>query len=229
MPFVKLDYVYKLMEQRELPYFKVTDGKVLIGKNQEESEPAKAVELLQELLEMVEDSIVTVSLGDKTDKERGKGGSNWDNYCFKVRLKTTQSEAVGINGTILSMMKENADLLRKLELQQKENEMKELRKEIQDIKDEKGKPDMLEKYLPLLAGHFAGKPGIAGADDGEVDEEKIQRQRDEANRMKKIKLAVFRLAKVDANLPDTLTMLATFAEKQPEKYKTFIPILKSQL
>lgn len=215
------------MEDKDLPYFKVTDGKVLISKNNEESEPSKAVELLAEVIEMIEDSIISISLSDKTDKERGKGGSNWDNYNFKVKLKQAEGingTAGGINGTILAMMKENGELMRKIELQAKEHELNELKKEIREIKEDKNKPDVWEKYLPLLSAHFGNKTpiAVAGADDGAVAEAAVDRQQ-------KIRAALVRLSKIDENLADNLTLLANLAEKHPDKYKSFIPIIRSQI
>ena len=227
MAFVKLSYVYQLMKEKDLPFFKVTDGKVLLGKNNEESEPLKAVELLEELIENIEDSMITVSLSPRSDKAKSKGGGNWDNYVFKVRLRQQEDSINGshgvINGTVLSMLKENAELLRRLELQSKEHEIAELKKEFQKLKEGQDKPDAWEKYIPVLMQHFSGKPiAVAGAHDGEVNEPEYDKQTI-------IRKALIRLDKVDKDLPETLTMLSLFAEKHPEKYKSFIPIIKTQL
>jgi hypothetical protein len=227
MAFVKIEYVYKLMEEKNLPYFRVMDGKLLIGENDEESEVQKAVDMLQETIEMVEDSMISIVLSDKTRKERGKGGSNWDTYNFKIKLKGAETASGGINGTILSMMEKNSTLLRQIEIQQKEHEMEALKKQIAELKDAKEKPDMWERYLPLLATHFTGnKIAVAGHEDEPIQEVENTMQEDSIN---KIKRALKILSKVDNDLPNTLMMLATFAQKQPEKYKSFIPIIKTQI
>lgn len=227
MPFIKLEYIYKLIEEKELPYFKVTDGKTLIGKNNEVSEPTKARELLEEILEMIQDSVVCISLSDRSDKERSKGGSNWDNYTFKVRLNQSESIAGtgGINGTILSLMNSNNELARKFEMLQKEHELNGLKKEIEELKQAKEKPDALEKYAPLLYSALTGHPlpmAVAGVEDGAVDETVVEKQA-------KAREAIARLTRIDKNFHNTLLLLAEFAEKHPEKYHAFLPMLKAQI
>lgn len=230
MPFVKLDYVKKLMEEKNLPYFKITDGRTLIGKNNDESSPSKAIDSLDEILEMIEDSVVTISLSERPDKDKRAGGNNMNDYVFKVRLQgegTNGIGSAGINGTVLSLMKENSDLLRKLEMQNRDQVIEGLKKEMQELKEKKNKPDVLDQYLPLLVQSLTGKPfnqpvAVAGHNDGPVNPDVMER-------LKKIKLQLMRLEKIDSDLVETLTMLADFAEQNPEKYRAFIPMLKAQL
>lgn len=225
MPFVKLEYIYKIIEEKELPYFKVTDGKTLIGKNNDESEPAKAVELLRDIIDMIEDSVISISLSEKNDKEKSRGGSNWDNYNFKVRLKQADSinGTGGINGTILSLMEKNNELMRTIGEQQKNQVIEGLQRQITELKEDKAKPDVLEKYAPLLFQALSGKPApaaLAGINDGPVNEAAVDKK-------EQIRAAVIRLSRIDSNLHDTLTRLADFAEAHPDKYKSFIPLIPS--
>jgi hypothetical protein len=180
----------------------------------------------------IEDNNVCVVISNKTKKEKSGGGRNYKQFEFKVNLRKTESGIAGLSGSngmfglLLAQMKENAELQRKIEIQLKEAEMKELRKEMDELKNGGGS-GAVEKLMPYLDKFFGVQReshGIAstGHEDETVDESVVDKQ-------KQVREAIIRLAKIDSDLPNTLTLLAMFAEKNPAKYKSFIPMLQSMM
>ena len=134
---VKKEYVLKVMEEQSLPFFVVTDGKDTIGINDTEHNIDVAVRSLSDLIDNVEDGFIVVKLSDTSRKDKGKkGGRNYYNYEFKLNLKKSQEAqgAIGINSTILELIKTNNDLMRKIEAQEANNKIKDLERTIGEIK-----------------------------------------------------------------------------------------------
>ena len=232
MAVVKKEHVLKLVIEKIAPYFTVYDGKSLLASNDEEAEPETAAEMLKDALESIESGIVTVKISDKTRKERGKGGSSREEYEFKIN--TAQQQGInGAHGSVnlnaIGYLEKIHELTRTIELQKRDNELKALADKFEELKKEKEAPDMLDKWMPLLQSFLSkeGAPlktpvGLAGTDEPPIAEgatAAIEAQ-------KKMRMALIRLAKVDKNLPETLTTLATFAEKKPAEYLGFIPVVK---
>lgn len=221
---VKKEYILKVMEEQNLPYYAVTDGKDMIGLNDDEPNIDAAVRSLEMLLDNVEDGFVVVKLSNVSKKDKGaKGGRNYWNFEFKLNLKK-QNEAgigaAGINSTILQLMEANNTLLRKIEQQANEQKIKELERAIGEAKEE---GTGIEKWIPVLTAAMSGqKVGLAGTGAPAMEPPQV-------DRIVKIRAAIARLGKVDRNIDDTLTLLADFAEEKPEQYLSFIPIIKSQL
>lgn len=221
---VKKEYILKVMEEQRLPYYAVTDGKDLIGMNDDEPNIDAAVRSLETLLDNVEDGFVVVKLSDASRKDKGaKGGRNYYNFEFKLNLKKPTEAGIGsagINSTILQLMEQNNNLLRKIEQQQNEQKIKELERAIGEAKEDSGG---IEKWIPLLQSVMSGtKVGIAGTEAAPIENAQV-------DKIEKIRAAITRLGRIDKNLPETLTLLAQFAEQKPEQYLSFIPIIKGQL
>lgn len=212
------------MEEKELPYFTVTDGRDLIDENQSEGSVDKATELLTILFEEIEDSCVHISLCNKTKKERAKGGKDYVYFQYKVRLRAKEESIGGINGTVLSLLEKNNELTRQLLLQGKERELEDLKREIKELKE--GKEDdispmekMAMQALGSLISHNKQQGvGIAGANDEPIETSKV-------NAQQRVRAALKRLAAVDNDLPGSLELLADFIEKKPEQ----LPIIKAML
>lgn len=228
MALVKLDHVEKIMRDEEVPFWYLTDNggeKNVISSNQSEENIETSIERLQEILADVEDSVVCISLSNKTRKEKAQGGRGHKQYTFKIKLR--EKEAVGMMGgnqgmfaLVLQQMEKNNELSReilKLQLEKKHDE------EIAGLQE---KPDSISTIITILDKHadkiFGTRHGIAdvGGEDETVDEEKV-------NAEEKIRAALIKLRAVDKNLPETLTQLAKFATKNPKKYKELLPLLST--
>jgi len=102
-----------------------------------------------------------------------------------------------------------------------------------ELKEAKGGLNMdqaLNKVFTFISenpGFLTGNPakvtapGLAGPPENETAPLPDQ------DKQMKMRKALVRLSRVDGDLPETLTALADFAESNPEKYKQYIPILKT--
>lgn len=230
MVTTNINQVLQVMQQKQICFFKVLDA---TGKNlsyiqdDEEITPAEAYNELSDYLKNLESGIVTIVLSERSFKDKNKGGDiKTNNYQFKVRVGNnlnTPAAVSGLNEDYKELLKQNFELQNKimlLEHQQKTDEItRKLEEKIEGLKNE----DVLEKYAPLLTGLFSkfmtpaaeAAPAINGIDENQ-----------QTTKKEIITKAINRLLKVDKDLSENLTLLADFAEKNPDKYKSFIPMLK---
>jgi hypothetical protein len=232
MVTTNINTVLQIMQQKQISYFKVFD---VTGKNlsyvqdNEEITPAEAFNELKDYLQNLEPGIVTLVFSDQSFKEKNKGGAaaSTKNYTFKVRVGNTanlnQPAINGLNEDYKELLKQNYELQNKIMLLEHQKHTDEatrkLEEKIEGLKNE----DPLEKYAPLITGLFSrfmptaetAVPAINGLDEETQPTKKTI-----------ITNAINRLLKVDNNLAENLTLLADFAEKQPQKYKSFVPMLK---
>jgi len=224
MALVKLDHVLKLMRERELPYWRLTDNSGLrnmVAENDTEESVETGIEELEEALSNIEDNIICVMISNRTKKQKSGGGRGYIQMEMKINLhKAETGFGAGNNGMLamlLAQMEKNSNLVMQLMEQKKESELAELRREIKEMKnDGSGKFEKYQPYLDKLFGVQKESHGIAsvGEEDTEVDEKVVKAQA-------RIRSAIKRLVKIDSNLPDTITLIANFAEKHPDKYKAF--------
>jgi hypothetical protein len=234
MVTININTVLQIMQQKQISFFKVFD---VTGKNlsyiqdNEEVTPAEAFNELKDYLQNLEPGIVTIIFSEQSFKEKNKGGAAaaTKNYTFKARVGNTtnlnQPTINGLNEDYKELLKQNYELQNKIMLLEHQKHTDEatrkLEEKIEGLKNE----DALEKYAPLLTGLFArfmpgaetatAAPAINGLDEEQQPTKKTI-----------ITNAINRLLKVDANLAENLTLLADFAEKAPQKYKSFVPMLK---
>lgn len=229
MAIVKLEHVYKMMRQNDCPFWRIADSvgmKSVVAENDEEQILENAIELLQTDLENIDDNNVYITISSHTKAQKGKGGRSYKQFDFKVNLHKSESAGMagagagGLLPMLLQQMKENSELMRKLELknQEVENDKKIAALETQISGAGSTGWEMALPYLDKFLSN--GKPvALAGGEDKDVEDKIFEKQQT-------IRKALARLAKVDKNLPDTLTALANYAEKNPDKYRSFIPFLK---
>ena len=235
MVTTNINTVLQIMQQKQISFFKVFD---VTGKNlsyvqdNEEITPAEAFNELKDYLQNLEPGIITLVFSEQSFKEKNKGGAAaaTKNFTFKVRVgnnsNLNQPTINGLNEDYKELLKQNYELQNKIMLlehqKQTDEATRKLEEKIEGLKNE----DALEKYAPLLTGLFskfmtpaaaAATPAING-----LEEE----QPSHPTKKQIIQNAINRLLKVDVNLAENLTLLADFAEKQPEKYKSFVPMLK---
>lgn len=233
MNFVKKDYLYSLVEQKNLSSVSIygSDGKTLmLEMDGEQHTPTEVVNYISDFLEnQALEGVYVVKLRNKSKKEKSEGGQ-WKEFGFRIQVGKQSSAINGtVGGAAQSFTTEHKALIEKnLELQTKlirleeeakrKEEIGALQKQIDKLKEE----SPLDKYAPILMNIFGNKgaetaaaqnlAAVAGTPQENAD---------------KIKAAIKRIMKVDANFSDTITKLADFAEKDPDKYKSFIPLLNT--
>lgn len=234
MATVKVEHIFKMMRDKELPYWRLTDNtgtRMMIAENDTEENVETGITMMEEALDNIEDNVVCVMLSNKTKKQKAGGGRGYHQFEFKINLGRAQTGFSGGNNGMMAMMfqlmEKNSDLLRKIEIAAKEKEFDVIRQELKELKEGSNTDKLITHLLPhldKLLGVQTESHGIAatGEEDETVDEKIVEKQ-------KKVRIAIKRLAKIDADLPDTLTMLAEFAEKKPDKYKSFIPMLQNMI
>jgi hypothetical protein len=223
--------VLQVMQSKQISYFRIFDA---TGKNlcyqqdDEETTPAEAYNELSDVLKNLESGIVTIVLSEKSFKEKGAGNPKGGNYNFRVRVGNNLTTSINgvINEDIRSLMNENAELKLKLMLQEQEHKnaenQRKLEEKIEGLKNE----DPLEKYAPFLQPILmkifsSGEiPTTAAINGTPVDNQTA------TDKKTIITQAVNRLLKIDPDFAVNITLLADFGEKNPEKYKSFIPMLK---
>lgn len=226
MALVSINHIKKVMEDNECPFWHLTDNggdKNVIDSNQSEENIESSFELLEQVLAEIEDSIVCITLSNKTRKQKALGGRGHQQYTFKVKLKEKEvAMSMGGNQGMLAMvfqlMDKNNELTRQMLLDKQAREFEER------ISGLENKPSAFEMALPYLERMIGGQMGIAatGDEDEEVDEEKV-------NAQETIRAALKQLLAVDPKLPEHLTLLAKFAKKYPKDYKAMIPMLKAKV
>lgn len=232
MVTTNIKYVLDLIERDQLRFFKITgaDNKsIVLKQDNPDVSTTEAYNMLEDFLSNCEAGIINIKISEVSDKEKGTGGAiKGKDYTFRVRVGASSSRIAGTDANTLggiekALMHENYNLKLQLQLlEQKHQQKEELRKleeKIEGLKDN----DPLEKYAPLLqslAGQFFKAPapvaGIAGHEEESAGTDKKTR----------ITKAVNRILKIDPNFADNIELLANFAEKSPEKYKNFVPMLK---
>jgi hypothetical protein len=231
MVTTSINQVLNIAQNKQIQFFKIFDatGKQLIyTQDDEDTTPAEAYNELNEQLKNFDTGIVAVQLSEKSYKEKGQGGSVKNGaYFFKVRVGQ-QNLTPAINGLlsedVKSLMNEVAELRLKLMLQEQEHKNAENQRKLEEKIEGLKNNDPFEKYaptfLPILSQMFGTPttpqitPNINGTETTIDDKKTI------------ITKAVNRLIKIDPNFAENLTLLADFGEKNPEKYKSFIPMLK---
>ena len=236
MNLVKKEYLFQLIEQRSMPNVQVygADNKSLIFETDDETQTASQAktELMNFFDDMAQPGIYIVRVSKKNRKEKGAGGDT-TTHSFRIQITDGSQTGKAIGGVpseftndYKSLIDKNIELQTKIIRLEEEKKRKEeidiLQKQIDKLKEE----SPLEKYAPLIAGFFTkGGQAMNGQEQahnlaavaGPTDTKTENKQ--------KIISAVNRLSKIDPNFADTITKLAAFAEAEPQKYLSFIPML----
>lgn len=232
MVTTNIKYVLDLIEREQLKFFKITgaDNKsIVLKQDNPEVSVTEAYNMLEDFLSNCEAGIINIKLSEVSDKEKGNGGSiKGKDFTFRVRVGASTSRIAGtdantISGVEKALMHENYNLKLQLELMEQKHQQKEELRKLEEKIEGLQNSDPLEKYAPLIQ-HFMGgffkQPaqvaGIAGHEEETPANDKKTR----------ITKAVNRILKVDPDFADNIELLANFAEKSPDKYKNFVPMLK---
>lgn len=221
---VKKSLIYKKLETH--PYVQILSGKNLIFGNDEQTDINELTEFLEN---ECESGIVTIKMDTRPKRKRGEGGDTSTQLVFSVKAgqentiagQTHQPQHINFHTDMKTLYNEN------IELKQDNNNLKHqiATKVVLDSLNEKIKKleegDILEKYSPLLMAFFGKSTGTAPAQATAIA------GTDTGTNKEKILTAIVKLNKIDSNFADTITDLANFAEKSPEKYLSFLPMLKT--
>lgn len=217
------------MAEKCLRFFSVygSDGKSLIFESDDEDSTVDGqVASLNDCMEAIEDGYVTIKLCAISRKARGKGGDKTEKQVYEFRVRANEQASqknigglpgeAGSNMTLLNKIKELEIELVKSKHKQ---ELDEIRREIAELKTASPVESMLPMLIQGLSGAGWGAPAAAikgtpiNGPDGPTSKDLVVE-------------AIKRLSAIDKNLHQTLTDLADFAEKNPEKYFAYIPMLK---
>lgn len=231
MVTTNINAVLTLMQQKQIQYFKIFDAtakNLAYIQDEEEITPQEAYNELSEYLKNLEAGIVTIQLSEKSFKDKNAGGNlKSGNYIFKVRvgniLSTPNANAInGISEDYKDLLKQNYELQNKIILLEHQRQTDEITRKLEEKIEGLRNEDVLEKYAPLIAG-FMNKFNTTAATP---QPQPVINGIEETNKKTLITNAINRLLKVDKNLAENLTLLADFGEKNPDKYHSFIPMLK---
>lgn len=218
---VKKEFLFKEIEREELCFYTVVEGSNIIAENQSCDSVEQCKEELNEVFESLDESSVIVKLSNKKKSDRAKGGRDHKYREFRVGLRSVDSSGAGAGN--LSMLERIFALQLELKMRDKDKEKEDLERRIKEL-EESGNNPMLEKGLNLIAGFLQGqgKTVVAGHEDAPLSSSG-------ATPAERVRAAVSRLAKIDSNCVATLELLADFAEKKPEDYKRFIPVVRGMV
>jgi len=235
MAFAKnISVVIDKMKQLNTPYYSVCelDGKTLLSENDDEISVEAAMDELDQILHNIEGS-VKVILRPTSKKSRAAGGALNGSHIYSLRLgEEKQNKSInGMDNTIMGLMQQNYES--KLDAIKKDYEFREEMRELKEsLKSDNSTSSLneiiehLKPFLPMILnklGMIGPVPSIAGQED-DIIEETI-----DAATVTKLNESVAELMQIDENFVDTIQILAKFAKQAPEQYKSFIPILKSQI
>lgn len=221
------------MRNEDKPYWELYDRSTTIAENQDESVVEGSINLLEQVLLEIENPYVDINICDKTKKEIGRGGNKQRYNKFTINLGHSSKEvakSTGLSKVERDLIEKNFELQRKIDRLEDQKKYDELLRKIDDIKNN----DVLSKLLssPQVMqgiGSLLGvKPGTtmgiasAGVEDETIPASAVERQQ-------KIKAAIVRLARIDSRFDDTITMLADFAEKNPEQYFESIKVMQTMI
>lgn len=230
-----INVILDKMKELNIVCYSITepDGKTLLSENDNaEQTPAESLDQVQAFCDSIEGT-VKITLRRVSKKERVNGGPAKDNHVYTFRCGGSPSGIEGMsNNPMFTLLREmNALQIEMLKKDMKhEKEMEDFKREIKEddtagkIKEYIG---MLSPYIPGILSKIPNAipiPGIAGNEHEEVVVEKIN-----ADQIKRLNTAVASLIKIDPDFVSTIEALAQFGHQSPEQYKSFIPMLKSQI
>jgi hypothetical protein len=225
MLVVDPQFMVDQIKANDAQYWKLLSGGKLITKQGQDIGLDTSIAILEDALNNASGGIVEVVASDKPDGEKARGGKVV-NYTYKIDLRNGAPVAVdsGIGG-----------------LGESSSEVWELKQRIRDMEWQQKLDAAIEKASSPLNGireHPAFMPAVMGLLNkfmGPKQAIPVQgpavngtaQETHEIEQGEKLAAALHRLAAVDPNLPETMEMLADYAEKNPEQYKSFIPMLKN--
>jgi hypothetical protein len=175
MATVSINYVIEAIEENNLTFWKILDGKSILAIQDDESADAStSVALLKRKIKGINAPFVTVILSPRSFASKAKGGDT-TNHEYKVLLNGNDTPVEGraivnIEGTaeVAKLRKENEALRTELIEQKYQKQVEALEAKFEAYKKEKDEDiGGLDKYImqllpSLLSNGAAPKPAING-------------------------------------------------------------------
>lgn len=232
MVYTTIDKLRDMITDKSLPYFRIFDpSKERLYDNDEVEAPrvSDEVDKLCSYLEELEGTFVFVKVSRDSFKGKNKGGdTQTGSYQYRVNLRGSGS-GKGLHST------EGASANKRYDNLLAEFNTLKMQMAIQAVTDkfeariaameEKNGESPLEKYAPLWMPAVAKIAGITLPTQETAPINGTEPPA--ANPSERLKAACVRLMKVDKDFPSTLETLADFAEKKPDAYNSYIPMLKN--
>lgn len=222
---VTKEFIFKKMEKHQLPYYIAKDGTNVIARNEENTNVEESIEELTELFENANGDTITVSLSDRTGKEKSQGGRSKTDFVYSISLRTPSTingnaERGGLAQSQMDLLNQNFDL--RLNNHLKDLEIAKLKEDAEDgVKDSKGILGVVEPYLPALLGSMFPQAAPAPAPRAtalagvaEVSEAKMQ-----------LNESLKAWQKVDHEFLNVITAVVKIATSQPAQYNMYKNIL----
>lgn len=215
---VTKDWLIKKVVNDNLPYWKVYDGKELIEQNQTESDAEKSAQELNYLLEDLDGNICRVQISDKNNSQKSKGGRDYVNYEYQVKLSGIKDS--GNNN--ISLLKEIFDLKMQIQV----NELKQQHDAAIKLIEDKGGSTFdkaLEKLMPIIQAYGMKyiQPGVAGINDPAPTETQLG----SLSKKERLMAAINTLAKVDTDYITLIESIASIAANNLPMYNQYKPII----
>lgn len=208
------------------------DGRsVLDEQNNDEMSLDDSHTKLAMLLNSIEGTVKVV-LRETSKKTRAAGGDPKGTYTYSIRLGGNSIAGFsGAGANVISLLRElNQKEIEKITASyENEKQIRELKEKMESGGGAAEK--LLERYAPLLEP-LLGKllasivPAARPAASVAGLEEPAAVTHDQEI-LKSINDSIGRLMSVDPDFPKHLALLADFAQKDPAKYKMFIPMLNN--
>lgn len=217
------------MQEHQMPFWILRDGKTEIDRMQDiECSVDASIEKLTEVLDDLSGQTVDIEISNKNNLSKATAGRAYKNYDYKIKLTNPVNNSnSGIDSLSLSLIREIGTLKTQLVEISYKNQVDLMQKRIDEIKAEKENPMLNAAIGQLISMFGVGNPQFSGIAAGSAPV--LNGVDDKQDRINKTRIALNALSAVDKDLPDTLTLLAEFATKHPEKYYSFIPLIKSQI
>jgi hypothetical protein len=244
--------IFEIISENELPYWELKDSdKGFTVQRQSQTDNIEdSIDKLNTVLNDIKSTKVFIRISNFPFPIRAGRVVGRETQSYFIKLEQTKNKEMSDNvGTgalayIVPLMKEIGELKAGLVRAEMESIKSEFQKQIDDLKRQKNKEevnglmsakeemlmglyDTLLPYVPLVASKLGLIPNTQPVHINHVETDTAPET--EATIKSRIAKACNRLLKIDDDLVNTLELLATYAEQNPDGYKSFIPILKSQI
>ena len=186
---------------------------------------------------------VKVELTEKSGKEINKGGTTYKMTYFLnlqngMSVKDTTTVAVQqptMNNELLQLFLQQSQQTHAMQIEALRREF-ELKQKIAELEADTQIDSPINGFLEAQSGRIMGllekflfpnnQPQVAIAGGNETIEQTELTQTEIEQLQQRLNNAILTLAEVDSNYIETLELLADFAKSNPDKYKSYIPLLK---
>ena len=248
--FTTLANACNLINRNQAKYWKLydSDGN-LIDSQIDGIELSESISLFQESVAgMLGEYVQATCSKTKLENEAGERGGNKRNgvFKFKILLENAGPQKEQKQNSFNSQLNPMSGaggfqmyhtLMEKITALQIENQQKDFQRQLDELKDKgkKSKADTaLELILAKILSSDKGGAGLSGVTQQEHTEPAIngvtqaQTTVSKGDAVNDLKNSLNALKSVDSNFIDSLQALAKFAQANPEAYKQYLQMLKSQ-